>query len=315
MRIFQSTKNSSMAWSIACLFFALSVVGCQEPADAVQVDETKSAEMSDIAKATEKLSASLPPEEIEQSPKSERTQQTIEIPESWKRLSQEDEIWVDAKAKEVIIAGHVCLTRGGLEMFICPEGTKEHESIIAAHALSSQVHACLIKLGADPGKSTAWDPEYRAAYGPSIGVTLKWQDAETKKTTTMPAKQWIRNFRTKKAMTETWVFGGSEFWKDPDTGEQFYYGDSGELVCLSNFGTATIDVNVESSQANEGLLYEAFTENIPPIGTKVYAIIKPGKRIEPAKKTETKKEDTKQPDGNNSKAEQDKAANKDSGKN
>jgi hypothetical protein len=302
MRNFQSIA------SIGLLFLVAATAGCQEPtdlkkADQVQADEDRNSALTRIAEDTEKLAASLPAEEIEQTPKSDRTKQTIDIPESWKRLSKKDEIWIDPKAKEVIIAGHVCLSRGGLEMFICPEGTKEHESIIAAHALSSQVHACLIKLGADPGKSTSWDPEYRAAYGPSIDVMLKWQDAETKKTKTMPAKQWIRNFKTKKAMTETWVFGGSEFWKDPDSGDQVYYGDSGELICLSNFGTATIDVNVESSQANAGLLYEAFTENIPPIGTKVYAIIKPGKRIEPESKPETKKSNPENSDATSNKSD------------
>ncbi len=216
--------------------------------------------------------------------------QTIDIPTSWKRLGKKEEIWIDTTAKEVIIAGRVCLNQGPLEMFICPEHTKEHESIIAANATALQVHLALTALGADPGKPTSWDPEYRAAYGPSIKVTLMWQDKETQKTKTAPANQWIRDLKTRKAMEHLWVFGGSQFWEDPETKEQIYYGDSGELICLSNFSTATIDLNVESSQSNEGLLFEAFTENIPAIGTKVYAIIKPGKRIEPASKPNKKAE-------------------------
>ena len=293
-------KLRSTTFVIATLTVATSMaVGCQDqiklPKTKLQQDKSQQSKATtqqtqstetELESATKKMVAELPPEQTFETPQVNRTKQTIEIPKSWKRLGKEDEIWIDTQAKEVIIAGHVCLTQGGLEMFICPEGTKEHESVIAAHAQSHQVHASLIKLDAGPGKSTSWDPEYRAAYGPSIDVTLKWQDAESKQMKTMPAKDWIRNFKTKKAMTETWVFGGSEFWKDPDTGEQIYYGDSGEMICLSNFSTATIDVNVESSQANAGLLYEAFTENIPPVGTKVYAIIKPGKRIEPEKKKE-----------------------------
>jgi hypothetical protein len=35
------------------------------------------------------------------------------------------------------------------------------------------------------------------------------------------------------------------------------------------------------------LLFEAFEENIPPLETKVYAILKPGKRIEPKKVKKT----------------------------
>ena len=84
-------------------------------------------------------------------------------------------------------------------------------------------------------------------------------------------------------MTHEWVFGGSEIWEDPATGEKIYYGDAGELICLSNFSTATMDINVKSSQSNDGLLFETLTENIPPLGTKVYLILTPGDSIaEPA---------------------------------
>ena len=221
---------------------------------------------------------------------------TIEIPSNWVRMGKQEEIWIDTKAKKVIIAGTVCLNEGPLEMFICPQDTKEHESVIAANALASQVHASMIALGADPGKPTSWDPEYRAASGPTIDITVIWHDSSTDKEVSMSAKKWIRNAKTKKPMEYEWVFGGSEFWRDPDTGEEVYYGDSGELVCLSNFSTATIDVNVQSSESNAGLLFEAFTENIPPVGTKVYAVLKPGKRIESGAKSGKPAGTAKKPD-------------------
>ena len=202
-------------------------------------------------------------------------------------MGKKEEIWIDVNSKEVIFAGHVCLNAGPLEMFICPKQTKEHESVISAHATALQVHLALVALGANPGKATSWDPEYRAAYGPTIEITLKWKDPDTGKINTTSAKQWIRNVKTKKAMDQLWVFGGSQFWEDPQANQKVYYGDSGELICLSNFSTATIDLNIQSSQSNEGLLFEAFEENIPPLETKVYAILKPGKRIEPKKVKET----------------------------
>lgn len=227
--------------------------------------------------------ASEPPEEI----------QTIDIPKTWKRLSKKEEIWIDVNSKEVIFAGHVCLNAGPLEMFVCPAQTKEHESVISAHATALQVHLALVALGANPGKTTSWDPEYRAAYGPTIEVTLKWKDQESGKTQTSSAKNWIRNAKTKKTMNQQWVFGGSQFWEDPASDHQVYYGDAGELICLSNFSTATIDLNIQSSQSNEGLLFEAFEENIPPLETKVYVILKPGKRIEPKKLKDMPKEESK----------------------
>jgi hypothetical protein len=51
--------------------------------------------------------------------------------------------------------------------------------------------------------------------------------------------------------------------------------DSGEMICVANFTTAMMDLPIESSQSREGLIFEAFTENIPPIRTKVRLVLKP----------------------------------------
>lgn len=214
-------------------------------------------------------------------------EQTIEIPASWNRLGKH-EIWIDFQEKQVIVAGTICLNIGPLEMFACPANTKEHESIISANALSSEVHAALIALGAEPGSPCQWDPEYKPANGPVIDIQVTWFDEEQEKPVKVSAPSMIRNSRTRKPMTHQWVFGGSQIWEDPDNGDKIYYGDAGEMVCLSNFSTATMDLTVESSQSNDGLLFEALTENIPPIGTKVYMHLKPGKRIEAAPAPETK---------------------------
>src|SRR5262245_55176159 len=47
------------------------------------------------------------------------------------RLSEKGEIWLDLKRKAVVVDGTVCLREGTLEMFACPKGTKEHESVVA----------------------------------------------------------------------------------------------------------------------------------------------------------------------------------------
>ena len=73
-----------------------------------------------------------------------------------------------------------------------------------------------------------------------------------------------------------WVFSGSQIVSDPETGETFYVADrSGEIVCVSNFPTAMIDLPVESSSENARLGFEAATENIPAKGTPVRVILIP----------------------------------------
>ena len=50
---------------------------------------------------------------------------------------------------------------------------------------------------------------------------------------------------------------------------------------MSNFSSAMLDVPVRSSDSNAALLFDAFTERIPPIGTPVTIILTP-RRDRPA---------------------------------
>ena len=70
-------------------------------------------------------------------------------------------------------------------------------------------------------------------------------------------------------MKADWVFAGSGFFTDEDTGKKFYLAEDGDLICVANFGGAMIDVAMPSSAESSELNFEAFTERIPPKGTPV----------------------------------------------
>ena len=190
------------------------------------------------------------------------------------RLSKEDEVWVDLKRGLVVVGGHVCLREGMLEMFACPRQTKEHESIVSVHSKAYLVHAALLAVGAQIGHAARFEPVYTPAAGTEIEILMLWVDKDGKRRKTR-AQEWIRNVKTQKAMTHPWVFAGSGFWVDPETKKRFYHAESGDLICVSNFSTATLDIPVESTQANQELLFEPFTDRIPPIDTKVRMILIP----------------------------------------
>ena len=103
---------------------------------------------------------------------------------------------------------------------------------------------------------------------------MRWLDEEGKKKS-IAAQQWIRDARTKKAMDLPWVFAGSGFWKDEATGERVYLAEAGDLICVSNFSSAMLDVPAKISSANEGLFFETFDERIPPLGWPVRLVLKP----------------------------------------
>ncbi|MCH5374220.1 MAG: YdjY domain-containing protein [Planctomycetes bacterium] len=200
------------------------------------------------------------------------------------RLTKDYDVWIDPKRKLVVVDGSVCLREGQLEMFACPRGTKEHESIVSVNCKAQYVHAGLLAVGAKPGRPVQFAPEYSPATGTKIEVLVLWIDKEGKRHK-VRAQEWIKNLKTGKPMSYDWVFAGSGFRTDEQTGERSYYGDAGDFICVSNFTTAMLDVPVASSQDTEDLMFTALTENIPPLDTKVRLVLIPQLSKEPSTKT------------------------------
>jgi hypothetical protein len=196
-----------------------------------------------------------------------------------RRLMPDHEVWFDVKQKIVVANAEVVLNRGPLEMFACPPNTKEHESILRVKSAAFVIHAGLLAVGAKSGHPVKFDPKYEAATGQEIDIFLVW-DHEGKQRWAR-AQDWVLNSKSRKPMQTPWVFAGSGYWVNPDNGTRHYLAESGELICVSNFSTATLDLPVESSQANEGLLFEANTENIPPKRTAVKMVLVPKTEKEP----------------------------------
>ena len=159
-------------------------------------------------------------------------------------------------------------------MFACPRGTKEYESVVAVDSSAQLVHTGLLAIGAKPGSPMQFDPKYVPAQGPIIDVTVEWFD-ENGQLRSQPAQDWVRHVPTGKALEHDFVFGGSGFWEDPESGQRFYRAEGGELICVSNFSTATLDLPIASTQDNTNLMFNAFTERIPALGTPIRLILKP----------------------------------------
>ena len=201
-------------------------------------------------------------------------------PPGMTRLAPDANAWVDIKHKRVVIDGTVALNRGQLEMFACLRNTKEHESIVSVPVKAYAVHAALLLVGAKSGSPVKFQPEYKPATGSLIEVTVIWTD-KAGKVQRARAQEWIRGVRSRKEMKHDWVFAGSGFWVDDTTGQRHYIAEGGDFICVSNFPSAMLDLPIKSSQTNADLLFEAFTERIPPLGTKVRVVLSP--KAQPAK--------------------------------
>ena len=186
------------------------------------------------------------------------------------RLSPQHAIWIDTETKHLVVGGSVTLTDGPIEFFACPRKTKEHESIVAVDATAKLVHAGLLAIGLRPGSPASFYPQFKPATGDSVAIRVRWHDDIGDHE--MSAQTWVKNSQTGEELDCNWIFAGSSFWKDPRTGTEYYQADAGDLVCVSNFPAATLDLPITSSQANESLLFETFTERIPQRGTPVELI-------------------------------------------
>jgi hypothetical protein len=247
-----------LAIAVSILCFEISASTCNAQENAAQDTATQQAAQATTAPSS--ASEPAPPK--------------LPEPKGAQRLSPEYDVWIDPKEKTVIVDGQISLREGMLEMFACTRNTKEHESVVSANTRAFLVHAALVRLGAEPGHPAQFVPEYKPPTGTEIDVVVHWVD-ETGKPHHIRAQEWVKDVRTDQAMKQPWVFAGSRFWKDQETGTEYYQAEGGDFICVSNFGTAMLDIPIESSQSNQELAFAAFTERIPPLGAPVRLILKP----------------------------------------
>jgi hypothetical protein len=197
------------------------------------------------------------------------------VPAKKAELGKNVYLEIQGSQRRVRINSYVCLRQGLLEQFLTRKGTKEHEAILAADVDARLVHAALVSTGAEPGSPVKYVPKYQPARGTRIKIYLEYSDKGKPKR--VPAQHWIRSFKTKKTLDSDWVFAGSVLIPDPldKTKTPFYAANDGDVICVSNFDSAMLDLPINSSKDNDDLQFEAYTERIPPRETPVQVILEP----------------------------------------
>jgi len=161
-----------------------------------------------------------------------------------------------------------------LEQLLTRKNTKEHEAVLSADIDARDLHKALLLTGARVGSPVQFAPKYKPASGQAIKITCEYQ--QKGKTISINAQEWVRDANTKKVLNHDWVFAGSRFVPNPlENNKPIYLANDGDVVCVSNFESALLDLPIKSSKANSELVFEANTERIPPVGTKVTVIFEP----------------------------------------
>lgn len=209
------------------------------------------------------------------------------IEDDWQRFGEQYEVWFDPKTKQVIVGGRISVSGGmPLEMFACPAGTNEHESVIATISDARSIHACLLAVGAIPGTPAYWTEETGVvtAIGPTCDIKIVWnapptepdEEVSLESRKEVSAKEFILNERTGEVLKDDWVFCGSRLWTDPnDTSYVEYQADGGFMICVTNFPSAMLDLTIESSTSDASRMFVANPDKIPSLGQPVLIVITP----------------------------------------
>lgn len=215
----------------------------------------------------------------------------VEKPDQLTRLHPSQNIWFDKTQKEVVLLGAVAQPRGSLELFACtgriakdifgnimPNGPKTHESVVVIDITPHLLHAALLAAEAEPGRPAVFSPKFEPPTGEEIAVLVRWK-AKDGTIQEKQAGEWIVDEKTGKHFDEPFVFTGSMFMVNAENGKRRYMADTdGELICVSNFPSAVMDIPIESSSSDLDRLYMANEKAVPERGTPVTLILRPIKK-------------------------------------
>jgi hypothetical protein len=126
-------------------------------------------------------------------------------------------------------------------------------------------------LKLDPDGDLRYDEKRKELfwYGPMSDAQRDAALKESKDPRFQAAIRKIHASTQLKLLDAEFLFAGSGFHVDEQTKERFYLAESGDLICVANFATATIDLAITSSANKDELLYEAYSEQLPARGTPV----------------------------------------------
>jgi hypothetical protein len=271
-----TTSRAAVRLLVPAAFLALFALGCDDdtrpqPARASRQGAAATHTQQQPAPAAKPASAanadSKAADKLDQSP----------LPGAKKaEIAKNVYVEVKGKRRRVLVNAYVCLREGQLEQLMCRRHTKEHEAIIAADCDARDIHAALVVAGAKAGSVIKYfeNKPPQPPSGTKIKVTLQFK--KDGKTVVVPARQWIRDAKTGKDLGVDWVFAGSQFFPNQDNPKQPYYAaNSGDVICVSNFADAMLDLPINSPKDNSELIFEANTKRIPPLDTQVLVILEP----------------------------------------
>lgn len=197
-------------------------------------------------------------------------------------------IQFDRKTREIRFPCEVNMTEGILEYLIVHKNGNVHESLLSTDISATHLNIAfkLLNYQASPelyafrnesgGLSENYPKVPEAIQKAArIRILLEWEDQG--KTRSIPVGEWIQhNVRPKECMPDSpWVYGGSEVYYG-----KFLPESSGDICAI--FATNSALINYPGEGAFDDTIWNAYSERVPKIGTKVTVVIAPYANAKPS---------------------------------
>jgi len=250
-----------------------------------------------VAETTPKAPATVEP--------ATKTKPASRLEEALKKLKLPG-VKINLKERCVDVDASVCLDQGALELIVCTENSKEHESIIATGAKAKHIHTALLLMGAKSGnpamqkavnkEKTQW--MHVPPKGGPVDVFLVFKNKQGKMVE-RPISDFIEAYsdeykdeqKTPDAKsdkkekgrfpTNTFLFAGS-FLHGKKDGPRKYLADiSGNVISLATFGDELLCLPGVYEHAAGSLVWQVDDAHLPKVGTKVTLRLRPKVALAP----------------------------------
>ena len=186
-------------------------------------------------------------------------------------LYQIGDVRIHSASREIQFTGVVNMTAGSIEVVVCTESGKVHESVLVTKARPTDIHIAMLLLGLRNGTNPAWEIHGNPAYRPRIwdrpqgdriDVFVSWGTPNGRRE--VCAGQLLMDQRTGKSLPTTdWVFVGSYL----DEQGAFAAESVGSIVTNYHDQCTLIDCPLELARVDEFMF--ANERIIPKAGTPV----------------------------------------------
>ena len=183
-----------------------------------------------------------------------------------KNIYRIGDIAVDTKERTVTFPAQVNLTRGVLEVLICTEYGKTHESLLSTKVDPLHLNVALLLLGLEGGRAVKYQGDPTKPVGSPVEIWLKVKEADEEKV--LRAEDWVWNTHRNRPMLHThWVYVGSVLTK-----EGFMAQRDGQIVTTFHDPFTLIDNPLPGG--GDDTVYVVHTQEVPAQRTPVTVVIK-----------------------------------------